>query len=183
MSGIISLVCIFGISCLTKIYGYELPLIAYAGPFPVWIVFFAIGCYLRKCERNYSLLLPLAVAILGMVMSYAETYYWNVNYGGGFGIKISSFIYSIAVIMLLFSAKAECAYKRNIVHKAIEYAGCVSFAIYLYHLFVIDAFSILHVLERMSWIVRWLICLTATIVVVEILRRILPRKYHWCIGV
>lgn len=65
----------------------------------------------------------------------------------------------------------------------IEYAVCVSFAIYLYHLFVIDAFSILHVMERMSWIVRWLICLTATIVVVENLRRILPRKYRWCFGV
>lgn len=55
MSAIISLASISALSYFTKIQGHEMPLIAYAGPFPVWCVFFAMGCYLRKCKRNYSL--------------------------------------------------------------------------------------------------------------------------------
>lgn len=183
MSAIISLASILGLFYFTKIQGHELTLIAYAGPFPVWCVFFIMGCYMRKCERNYSLQLPLVVTVLGIVMSYAETYWWEGKYGGGFGIKFSSFIYSMAVIMVLFSAKAERAYKHNMVNKSIEYVGRISFAIYLYHLFVVEVLSSFHVLGRMHWVVRWLICLTATIVVIEVLKKILLHKYSWCFGV
>lgn len=183
VSAIISLVSILGLFYFTKIQGHELTLIAYAGPFPVWCVFFIMGCYMRKCERNYSLQLPLVVTVLGIVMSYAETYWWNVKYEGEFGIKFSSFIYSMAVIVVLFSAKAERVYKHNMVNKSIEYVGRISFAIYMYHLFVVEVLSSLHLLGRMHWVVRWLICLTATIVVIEVLKKILLRKYSWCFGV
>lgn len=67
MSAIISLASILGLFYFTKIRGHELTLIAYAGPFPVWCVFFIMGCYMRKCERNYSLQLSL-VTVLGIVM-------------------------------------------------------------------------------------------------------------------
>lgn len=77
----------------------------------------------------------------------------------------------MAVIVVLFSAKAERAYKHNMVNKSIEYVGRISFAIYMYHLFVVEVLSSLHLLGRMHWVVRWLICLTATIVVIEVLKK------------
>lgn len=179
---VISLVSILSVTYITKTKGIDLPLIIYAGPFPIWLVFFVMGCYLRKVKRKYSLCLPMNMVLLGIVFSYAETYYWNVNYGGGFGIKFSSFVYSMAVIMLLFSSRIECAYKHNVINKIIEYIGRVSFAIYLYHMFILYVLSIFHILEGLPWIVRWLICLTVTFVVIVFIKRILPSKYHWYFG-
>ena len=178
----ISLTAIFAVSCLTNVAGYKLPLIAYAGPFPVWCVFFAMGCYLRKCERNYSLLLPVMAVIVGLAMEYVETYYWNKNYEGGFGIKCSSFIYSIAVITFLFSCKIEKSYKRNTFTRIIEYIGSISFAIYLYHLYTNEILSLLHITTSLPWILRWAICLVATILTIELFKRIFPKKFHWLFG-
>lgn len=121
--------------------------------------------------------------MLGIVMSYAETYYWNVNNGGGFGIKFSAFIYSMAVITLLFSAKVERAYSRNIVNKTIESIGDVSFAVYLWHMFIVNAIVKFGILDETSWMVRWFIGITATIVLIEIIKLIFPKKYHWYLGV
>ena len=182
LCSIISLTTIFAVSYLTNVVGYKLPLIAYAGPFPVWCVFFVMGCYLRKCERNYSLLLPVTFVIMGLVMEYAETYYWNTNYEGGFGIKCSSFIYSIAIITLLFSRNIEEAYKRNTFTRMIEYIGSISFAIYLYHLYANNILSLLHITTPLPWILRWAICLVATILAIEFFKRIFPKKIHWIFG-
>ena len=85
--------------------------------------------------------------------------------------------------MMIFQAKAERAYKHNTINKGIEYISCVSFAFYLYHMFIVNVFSSIHVLVGMPWCIRWLICLIVTIVVVEILKRMIPHKYRWCFGV
>lgn len=162
--------------------GYKLPLIVYAGPFPVWCVFFAMGCYLRKCKRKYSLWLTGVAVVLGLAMEYAETYYWNTNYEGGFGIKCSSFLFSAAVITLLFSQKIEQAYKRNAFTRTIEYIGSISFAIYLYHLYANEIFGILHITIPQLWIVRWVICIVVTILIIWLFKRTFPKKYHWLIG-
>lgn len=149
----------------------------------MWCVFFAMGCYLRKCGRRYRLFLPIAITLAGMLVQYAETYYLNVTFGGGFGIKFSSFVYSMAVIMLLFSARIEQAYNRNAISRAIEHIGGISFAVYLYHCFVIGIFCKLQIYTETPWIARWAASLAATIAVISILKRILPRKYSWMLGV
>lgn len=181
MSAAISLLSIGVVTYASKIMEFDLPLILYAGPFPMWLVFFVMGCYLRKEKRNYSLCLPMIMVLLGIVLSYAETYYWNTNYDGGFGIKCSAYIYSMAAIMVLFSARVEQAYQRNLVTKSIEYIGNISFSIYLYHIFMVMCLGTLHIAEK-PWIIRWTVCLAITIAVIEILKRIFPQKYHWLLG-
>lgn len=183
LCAIISLVSILVISYITKIIGYELPLIVYAGPFPVWCVFFAMGCYLRKSKWNYSLFLPFIMTLVGIVMSYGETYYWNINYGGGFGIKISSFVYSMAVITLIFSQKIECVYKRNVMTKGVEYVGYISFPIYLYHFIIIDCFRMFHTVNNMPWCICWGTCMVMTIVLIKILKYVVPQKYCCYFGI
>lgn len=178
---IISLISISLISYIVEIKGVELPLIVYAGPFPVWCVFFAMGCYLRKCRREYSLYVPVILLFICIALQYGETSFWNLNYGGGFGIKLSAFVYSITVITALFSKKAECLYKRNFITKAIEYIGSISFTIYLYHLFTTISFGMLHI-NQTSWLIRWAVCLILTIVAIEILKKIVPPKFHWYFG-
>lgn len=179
----ISIASILTVTYITQIQGRALPLIVYAGPFPVWCVFFAMGSYLRKCERTYSLLLPILMVIAGLALEYAETYYLNTNYKGGFGIKCSAFVYSMAVITLLFSYRLEQAYKRNKVTRTIEYIGSISFAVYLYHLYGNEVLNILHATTAFPWILRWVLCLVATVLAIELLKRILPQKYHWLLGV
>lgn len=181
LSAAISMISVGGVTYVTKIMNPNLPLIAYAGSFPVWLVFYAMGCYLRKVKRDYSLYLPVIMVLLSIVISYAETYYWNTFYDGGFGIKCSAYVYSMAVIMVLFSIRVEQAYKRNIVTRSIEYIGRISFAIYLYHLFVVMCFDRFHVTE-MPWIIRWMVCIATTTVVVTLARRIFPKKYYWVYG-
>ena len=141
-----------------------------------------MGCYLRKCKRKYSLWLTGVAVVLGLAMEYAETYYWNTNYEGGFGIKCSSFLFSAAVITLLFSQKIEQAYKRNAFTRTIEYIGSISFAIYLYHLYANEIFGILHITIPQLWIVRWVICIVVTILIIWLFKRTFPKKYHWLIG-
>lgn len=177
-----SLMSISIISYIMKIKGVELPLIVYAGPFPVWCVFFAMGCYLRKCRREYSLYFPIILLVICIALQYMETSFWNVNYGGGFGIKLSAFVYSMTVIAVLFATKTERLYKHNFITKAIEYIGSISFAIYLYHLFTTISFGMLHI-NQLPWLIRWSVCLVLTIVAIEILKKIVPNKYHWCFGV
>lgn len=182
--GMISLISMSFISYIMEIKGVELPLIVYAGPFPVWCVFFAMGCYLRKCRREYSLCVPVILLFICLALQYGETYFWNMNYGGGFGIKLSVCVYSITVIAVLFSKKTERLYKRNFITKAIEYIGSISFSIYLYHLFTTLSLGILHInISQTSWLIRWVVCLILTIVAIEILKKIVPLKYHWYFGV
>lgn len=180
-SACISFASIIALTYMTKISGVELLLIGFAGPFPVWLIFFVIGIYLRNNKRNYSLILPIILLILGLLLQYMETRFWNINYGGGFGIKLSAFIYSLLIIVVLFSNKSENLYRRNIITKIVEYIGSISFAIYLYHMFTTYSFGILHI-NDLSWLIRWGACLIMTIIIVEVMKRIIPKKSHWYFG-
>jgi len=166
---------------LSNFQGVSLPLIAYAGPFPMWCVFFGLGCYLRKIDREYSLTLPIVFVIIGIMLQYAECYWLNSLSGGGFGIKMSAWFYSMAVILLLFSARLERAYRRNVISKYVEYVGNMSFTVYLYHLFVLIVISRLGV-NALPWIGRWAALMLVTLAFVEVAKRILPKKTHWLIG-
>ena len=179
----ISLTFILAIICIKNVAGYKLPLIVYAGPFPVWCVFFAMGCYLRKCERKHSLFLSIIAVAIGLALEYVETLYLNRYYSGNMGIKCSSFVYSMAVITLLFSSRLEQVYKQNNITRVVEYIGSISFAVYLFHSYIIQIFSKLHITTVMPWILRWAICLFTTILVIELLKTILPKKCYWFFGV
>lgn len=179
---LISLASIIVVYYMTEIKGFVLPLIIYAGPFPIWCIFFALGCYLRKIRRDYSLFLPIGLAIIGGVVQYWEPLYLNIHFGGGFGIKLSTFVYSFAVVMVLFSSKMEHCYKRIFITKPIERLGAISFAVYLYHLYVIDMLGELHVFSDLLWVVRWGLSLAVSALAIELLKYILPNKIYRYVG-
>lgn len=177
---IISFLTILVVTYLTKFLGIQLPLIILAGPFPVWIMFFMLGVYYAVCDVRFSVRQALVLLIIGLVLSITETYFLNINYGGGFGIKPSSFIYSLGVIMFLLTPMIKEGYKNNKFNSAISYVGGLSFGIYLIHYFVIDIVD--RLLPFNSWSVSWIIVLIISSLVVIVVRAVFPRNISKYLG-
>ena len=73
---------------LLYVYRMEIPLIVYAGPFPLWIMFFVTGIYLRNHTVQMKYVYPLV--ILFFLLSVAENFV-IMHYMGqvtGLGIKV-----------------------------------------------------------------------------------------------
>ena len=168
---------------MNTIQGKGIPLILYAGPLPCWLMFFVFGVMIgHKPERNYSIILPIAITILGFVLSVIESEYLLALYGKGVGIKPSSFIYSSGMIFLMFSSKLENLIRRTgAIYRFIIWIGSLSFGIYLIHCYFISFF-----VKRLpvdSWLLKWSIALFLTVVFILILRKLLPTKYHKYLGI
>ena len=140
LPALISGSCMIFLFYITKIKGVSLPLIVYAGPFPVWIVFFVLGIYIGKkgkvsIPRNKLLILTL----VGLSLSIAETY-MNINLANSFtglGIKLGAFIYSFFLIMYLFTYK-DTNNSESPLWKLAVYIGKISFGIYLTHIYFLS---------------------------------------------
>ena len=183
VSCLISFAWIAGVMYMNTIQGKGIPLILYAGPLPCWLMFFVLGVMIgHKPERNYSIILPMVIAILGFILSVIGTDYLLDHYGKGVGIKPSSFIYSAGMIFLMFSNKVENLIRRTgAIYRFIIWIGSLSFGIYLVHCYFISFF-----VKRLpidSWLLQWSLALFLTIVFILILRKLLPTKYHKYLGI
>ena len=183
VSCLISFAWIAGVMYMNTIQGKGIPLILYAGPLPCWLMFFVLGVMIgHKPERNYSIILPMVIAILGFILSVIETDYLLDHYGKGVGIKPSSFIYSAGMIFLMFSNKVENLIRRTgAIYRFIIWIGSLSFGIYLVHCYFISFF-----VKRLpidSWLLQWSLALFLTVVFILILRKLLPIKYHKYLGI
>ena len=183
VSCLISFAWIPGVMYMNTIQGKGIPLILYAGPLPCWLMFFVLGVMIgHKPERNYSIILPMVIAVLGFILSVIETDYLLDHYGKGVGIKPSSFIYSAGMIFLMFSNKVENLIRRTgAIYRFIIWIGSLSFGIYLVHCYFISFF-----VKRLpidSWLLQWSLALFLTVVFILILRKLLPTKYHKYLGI
>ena len=183
VSYLISFAWIAGVMYMNTIQGKGIPLILYAGPLPCWLMFFVLGVMIgHKPERNYSIILPMVIAVLGFILSVIETDYLLDHYGKGVGIKPSSFIYSAGMIFLMFSNKVENLIRRTgAIYRFIIWIGSLSFGIYLVHCYFISFF-----VKRLpidSWLLQWSLALFLTVVFILILRKLLPTKYHKYLGI
>ena len=183
VSCLISFAWIAGVMYMNTIQGKGIPLILYAGPLPCWLMFFVLGVMIgHKPERNYSIILPMVIAILGFILSVIETDYLLDHYGKGVGIKPSSYIYSAGMIFLMFSNKVENLIRRTgAIYRFIIWIGSLSFGIYLVHCYFISFF-----VKRLpidSWLLQWSLALFLTVVFILILRKLLPTKYHKYLGI
>ena len=183
VSCLISFAWIAGVMYMNTIQGKGIPLILYAGPLPCWLMFFVLGVMIgHKPERNYSIILPMVIAILGFILSVIETDYLLDHYGKGVGIKPSSFIYSAGMIFLMFSNKVENLIRRTgAIYRFIIWIGSLSFGIYLIHCYFIT-FCVWR-LPIDSWLLQWFIALCLTVGFILILRKLFPTKYHKCLGI
>ena len=181
MGGVIlslSLICVAVIS-YTSIT--RLPLIVFAGPVIVWLIFFWIGVFLSRRERDYKIGKIFIGVLLSFVLMLIETKYRHEATGGGYGIKPSSFIFSFLMILLLFSKRIEHKYvKDKVINKALIVVGDYSFSIYLIHCFVITI--VFHFVTISNWIVRWTIVVAITMLFICLVRKVLPNKCLKIIG-
>lgn len=183
VSCLISLVWVAGVVYMNTIQGKGIPLIIYAGPLPCWLMFFVLGVLIgHKPERNYSVILPVVITIIGFLLSVMESIYLLDHYGKGVGIKPSSFIYSAGMVFLMFSSKVENLLSRTgIMCRYIIWIGSLSFGIYLIHCYFVS--FIVKRLPINSWLLKWALSLFLTVVFILILRKLLPSKYHKYLGI
>ena len=181
ISIIISTISILIVTYLNYIKGLSLPLIVYAGPFIVWFVFYMLGVYYSQKSRNYSLSIAIVITIGGFLLECVETYYLNTYFTSGVGIKLSAFIYSYGIILLILHPNTQASYKENIFNSVIVYIGKISFGIYLTHCYVIFFIRLMNITTK-SWLLNWLIVSFITILVISIARRIFPGKINKYIG-
>lgn len=180
VSIISSMLSITIITYLTKMQGIQIPLIVFAGPFTTWFVFFMLGAYYSSSKINYTVKQAIAVVIFGLALECVETYWLKTNYGRGYGIKLSAFIYSIGVIMLILSPEVKAKYKSSKLTSIIAYIGKISFGIYLIHCFVIKGVN--YLLPIHNWILSWLLVVIITSIVIIAARKILPLELNKYLG-
>lgn len=179
-SSIMSALSILVVTYLLQVLSLNIPLIFYAGPCTLWGVFFCLGIYIRRCNQNYSFKLACYIAVIGLIMSVLESYFWSNNGIPLYGIKLSSFIYSTGVILLLFSSKVSHAFRLNSITNIITRIGGISFGIYLAHLSVIGILGLC--IQSDIWAVRWILTLATTAVIIIFLNRCIPDRYHRLLG-
>lgn len=182
MSFFVSEVSVTVVTYFHIVQGMKIPLVIYAGFFPLWLVFYMSGIYLGRCsDRKYSIWPSCAFVVIGLLLSQLEALYFVVNYNAGLGIKPSSFLYSFALVFLLLSYDAECFFTKALVkaRKLLIYLGSISFGIYLVHLHIKN-----HIAARTtdSWFLRWCITLGISVILIWLLKRYVPLKYHKYLG-
>lgn len=176
LNAAVSLVSIAIVAYFTQIQQRSIPLVRYAGLFPLWTVFFAYGVYLGKQkQRNHKLYPYVIITLCGLVLSYLESKYYISIGSGGVGIKPSSFLYSFGIIAIAFSSKLENLLQgKTIVERVLNYIGRISFGIYLIHCYFILIFreNFPTQWNAMPWILKFLIVLLLSIAVIQIFRKV-----------
>jgi len=180
ISVVVSFFSILLITYISSVQGIQLPLIVYAGPFTTWFVFFMLGVYYSSSKINYTIKQAVSIIVFGFALECIETYWLNTNYGGGYGIKFSAFIYSIGVVMFILSPKVKAFYTHNKLTSLIAYVGNISFGVYLIHCFVIRAFNFIYPVR--SWLMLWIMTVIITSIICSIVRTVLPKHLNRYLG-
>lgn len=180
----ISLISVVVITYIHIILGIKLPLIIYAGFCLLWLWFFVIGCKLSQSDRQYSLLIPIVVSIIGIIASFFEARFLIENYESGEGIKPTSFIFSAGVCYVLLSARLEKLYDNvnGQIANVIEYLGKNSFVLYLLHIHLVKYVRSMLGMTQSS-ILNFFVVLTLSIVMIEIMKKLIPSRYQYYLGI
>lgn len=134
ISLVISLIsCIF-IFYLRYFTDYQVTQILYTGLFPIWLVFFVLGLYVKNNSQKINSTTNLIFIIIFYLFSIIETYFvyqvFNIEMGmAATSVKISSFLYSFFIILFAFRSVSL------VENKLLQYTGEISFGIYLAHPF------------------------------------------------
>ncbi len=153
------------------------PTVLAVGPFLYWIVFYYIGVLLSDDKRDYNLFAPLALLLVGIIWMAA---YIIINHKG-VGIRVSSWIYSAGIILVLFSKKIEQLFVSDtILYRGIVEIGGMSFGIYLIHVYIVLFWQ--HLVPNSNWLISFVIVTLLSVITVAILRAIMPLKIWRLLG-
>lgn len=180
---LISCVSILGVTYCNSIRDMDLPLFMYAGFFPVWIIFFALGCYISKHQDIHISPYMCIIFLFSLLFSIVETIWLDKYYTNGLGIKLSVFILSTIIILILFSKKCEEKYNEcdNIITRVMNTTGRISFTIYLCHIYFISFLKSTNLLTG-NWYLNWFIVTLICVTAVAIADLIIPKKIGKYIG-
>lgn len=158
-----------------------MPLILYAGFFPLWIVFFIMGVSLAENKREYKLSWLVVLLVMSLALQYVESYCLNISGNSGFGIKPSSFLFSAILIMILFSNQLESYWKpKGFIAKVFTWLGELSFGIYLTHCLVL--LLVTRIPYNHIWIIDWFLVLSLDVVFLLLLRKLIPVGLYKYLG-
>lgn len=158
-----------------------LPLTIYAGPFTTWIVFFYMGVILSHSDRAYTINRYIPLLAMSIVFMMVEAFLLVRNSRGGVGLKTSVYIYSILVILILFSKKVETSFnEKKYINKAIIYIGKISFGIYLIHCIVLNILGRFVTIDE--WFTKWCMTTTISVLIIMVSRKCLPDTINKYIG-
>lgn len=180
ITSLLSSICVVFISWFID---GNLPLIVYAGPVITWIIFFYMGIELSKFERDYNITILYILIPICIILCIIESYMLQIHTQGikGFGIKLSMYIYSALMILLLFSKRFEEKFKSNLIlNRIITYIGSISFGLYLLHCYFITI--IFRYIDVENYFFRWGIVSVCSIMFVIALKKIIPSKYYKLLG-
>lgn len=164
-----------------NIGGHELPMVVYAGLFPVYGFFFVLGVWLSRRPRTYRLFPLLVLLLLSLVLSMWETEWQMSFHGKGHGIKPSVFLYSTLAVFILFSRRLQDAYTgRSQLAKAVQWVGEVSFGVYLVHMYFVPVAAKL--VPTDAWVVNWSVATVLTLVFIAVVKRVAPRAVARWLG-
>ena len=128
----------------------NISLVASAGPFPVWFIFYVMGVA-KAQERLKSIIgfKNIVRAVLVSIMLCLIEIKWLYQFGHiVHGIKLSAHIYSFFIIYIMFSREAQLLYQiieKTKWAKTIISIGNYSFFIYLTHCLILWLFQRLHI--------------------------------------
>lgn len=178
MLALVSLLSIFLVnSFFNQLSGLQFGMVPVLAWPTLWLGFFALGIYLANSStREYGRILPFCCMLLGLVMAICEQRLWPDIESEYFGYKVSSFVYSYGVVLLLFSKRTEMSYLKSagVVKSALNKVGLMSFGVYLIH------FEVIWQLPEAHWLVQWLLVLLVAISFIVVARRLFPvlsKKY------
>lgn len=177
---LISSICVVFISWFKD---GNVPLIVYAGPIITWIIFFFMGVKLSKSERDYNIKILYVLIPISVILCIIESYMLQIYTCGvkGFGIKLSTYIYSALMVLLLFSKQFEEKFNANLIlNRIITYIGSISFGLYLLHCYFITI--IFRYIDVDNYFIRWGIISICSIMFVIALKKIIPSKHYKLLG-
>lgn len=181
VSCLLSFASVIFLTYLLQIKNLSVSLVGYAGHAILWGVFFVLGSFLRHIRRDYSCKGIFIFCLMFWIVQIIEAHYLYGFSKGGFGIKLSSFIFSVIVIILLFSNRIEKHYnENNLLVFIIRKIGNYSFGIYLIHCFVILFFGKINL--TLSWPLQWFIVSIISVGFVGVSRNLLPVKINRILG-
>ena len=100
----------------------------------------------------------------------------------GVGLKISSWVYSGGMVLLLFSKKVENLLTNdNLAYRLIVKLGIISFGVYLTHMYFVLIESVF--VHSEGWFLKYVVVAILTILFVMLLRKAIPSKFWKIIGI
>ncbi len=181
---LISVISIFAVTYAIYMRGIAAPLILYAGHAGLWLVFFVMGIALQRFRPRYSRQLAVWLSVSTLLLQVAEAHFLYSSFRSGAGIKLSSFMFSASIILLLFHPRTVGSYRENgPATRCIRFMGNISFGIYLIHILPITAFSYTPFYNGMPWLAKFAAVLPTTVLLIMAMRRLLPKRLLRVLGV